>query len=545
MRFPFISNLKTRVALTVSILILLTTVLAATMTLVLVGPHITALPTGELSGLALATLVAALLLAGLFGTLAWRTIHHQIAPLQLLLQRMQRDSTGAAAQSQGGDEIGNLSRAFDVLLQERMSADHRYQSSQARLRLIADNIPALVAYVDAGEQVVFANRRYEQAYGVAPEHLGKLNVKALLGDDVYAQSAPYIAEALGGQATNFERLVTHGGQVRWERVSYVPERADDGSVAGFISLAEDITELKRAQHTFARSEMRLRMITDNMPALIAYIDTEQRYRFCNDYYETILHLPSDQVLGQTVRHVMGEAAYAEAAGYIELVLRGERVSFEQQTSGPAGRYFLHDYLPDLDAGGAVTGFYSMVQDITKLKQVENQLRILARFDNLTGLPNRNQFDEKLAAAMARSRRSKQVMALMFLDIDHFKSINDTLGHQGGDEVLREFGRRLLASVRKTDTVSRLAGDEFVIILEGLHLPEESATVAAKIIDAMATDFDILGIRRKVSTSIGIALGHDNENDGAALLRRADEALYEAKAAGRNMFRTAPGSHTVS
>lgn len=544
------------------------------------------------------------------------------------------------------------------------------QQAEARLNLIADHIPALVAYVDTERKIVFANQRYEAAYGIDRTRLPGMPVAELLGADVYAQSETFLREALGGRATEFERLITHTGGLRWERVSYMPERAGDGSVSGVVALAEDITELKRAQHTFAKSEMRLRIITDNMPALIAYIDRNQHYVFCNGYDHTILNLSPEQVIGQTVRHVMGEAGYADIEGHIARVLSGERVSFEQRGGVDRNRYFLHDLIPQTEADGSIAGYYSMVlditarkqaelrqrasekllrsvtdnlpalvsfidtderfqfnnlpyekwfgrplsqitgrpvaevmsaadyarqkrhyerarhgklaefefeamrdgvphffqaaylpqfdddgklsgvcgmiNDITSLKQVENQLRILARHDTLTGLPNRHQFDDKLADAMARSRRSGQPMALMFLDIDHFKSINDSVGHQGGDAVLREFAQRLIAAVRATDTVARLAGDEFVIVLEGLHLPDESATVAHKIIAAMTRSFDVLGKSHAVTTSIGIAIGDGDDSDGEALLRRADEALYDAKAAGRNTFRIAggaPGLHS--
>lgn len=657
MRFLDLYTHNTRAALITSLLILLTTLAGIT----LIPPvHPGALSDGQWTGIGQAILVAALLLATFFGALALRTIHRQLAPLQQLYQRMQALDPRLSVTS---DVVADLTRAVDTLLQEQHTLRQRDHDSQQRLRLIADNIPALVAYVDAERKVVFANHRYGAAYGVDADQVEGIAVADLLGPDVYAQSERFMRDVLGGTGGTFERLVTHTGAVRWERVSYMPEAAADGSIVGFIALAEDITELKRAQHTFARSEMRLRMITDNMPALIAYIDAEQHYRFCNAYYETILNLAPEKVLGLTVRDVTGEAGYGAIAGYIRRVLDGERISFEQHTAQRGGRYFLHDYLPDVDGNGAVIGFYSMVLDITERKQaelrqhasetllrnvtdslpalvsyiddderyqfnnlpheqwfgrplsqitgqrvadllapdeyarhkqhydlardgkvarfefearqdgspryyqaaylpqfddqqqltgvcgmindittlklVENQLRVLARHDTLTGLPNRNQFDEKLAEAMARSRRSGHAMALMFLDIDHFKSINDTLGHHSGDEVLCEFARRLLHSVRQTDTVSRLAGDEFVIILEGLQLPEESSKVAAKIIAAMSTDFDVLGVPRKVSTSIGIAVGKINDNDGSALLRRADEALYAAKAAGRNTFCSAP------
>ena len=559
--------------------------------------------------------------------------------------------------------IRHLSLTFDQLLRQRSIAEQRIELTEQRLRLVTDSIPALVAYVDADCNVILANRGYEAAYQVAIGEVSGQHVSKLLGDEVFSQSEIFIQEVLKGNPTHFERLVTHTGNLRWERVSYQPELNSDDKVVGFISLAEDITELKRAQHTFAKSEMRLRMITDNIPALIAYIDKKEHYIFCNGCYETMLGLAPDKILGQTMRQVAGDSGYDKITEYIARVLRGQRVSFESKSMTHGERHFHTDFIPDLDAEGRVIGFYSMVleitarkqaqlrqqtserllrnvtdnlpalisfidlderfqfnnlpyekwfdlplaeitgrrvvdllsdaeyarhqlsfakalagqkaefefvstradvssvyqvsylpqcneddvlsgvcvmiNDITALKQVENQLRILARFDSLTGLPNRNQFDEKLADAIARSRRTQEPIAVMFLDIDHFKTINDTLGHHAGDDVLREFALRLSRSVRQTDTVARLAGDEFVIILEGVNLADQSTTVAQKIIDAMRSDFDIVGGGRPVSTSIGIAISHGDDSDGNALLRRADAALYRAKESGRNKFCISP------
>lgn len=607
--------------------------------------------------------VAALTLALLATLIAVRQINRQSTAIGALVAKVQQNGLIGAYRAEVKTDceaaIGILSLGFDQLLQERTRADQRAQSNEERLRLVTDNIPALVAYVGTDCQVILANRGYEDAYRVAVRDISGQHVSQLLGEDVFSQSEIFMREALAGKPAHFERLVTHTGNLRWERVSYQPEFGTDGKVVGFISLAEDITELKRAQHTFAKSEMRLRMITDNIPALIAYIDSDQHYIFCNGRYETMLGLIPEKILGQTVKQVAGAKEYAALSAHVATVLRGERISFESMSSTAEDRYFYTDFIPDLDTDDRVVGFYSMVlditarkqaqlrqqtserllrnvtdnlpalisfidtnecfqfnnlpyetwfdrplaeitgrrvvdllsqeeyarhqpafakalsgqkaefefastgksgtsvyqvsylpqsdehdsltgvcvmiNDITALKQVESQLRILARFDTLTGLPNRNQFDEKLADAIARSRRTGQPIALMFLDIDHFKSINDTLGHHAGDEVLREFSLRLTRSVRQTDTVARLAGDEFVIVLEGVNLTHQSTTVAQKIIAAMRSEFDILGNHRNVSTSIGIAIGHADESDGSALLRRADAALYRAKDAGRNTF----------
>ncbi|MBC7514046.1 MAG: PAS domain S-box protein [Herminiimonas sp.] len=418
----------------------------------------------------------------------------------------------------------------------RRNVEQALGASEQRLRLIIDNIPALIGYVTQDQRFAFGNRKYLDAFGLVGHDLPGMTAAAVLGDDVYAQSAPYIEGVLRGTPASFERLVTHVGELRWERVSYVSDLDEEGAVRGFFSLVENITELKQAQHTFAKSEMRLRMITDNMPALIAYIDRDGRYRFCNGYYETVLGLKPEKILGRDVEEVGGEASHESVIREMARVMAGERVSFERHVvTAQIDRHFSYNYIPDIGLDGSVVGFYSMVLDITALKKVENQLRILARFDSLTGLPNRNQFEEKLAEAIARSGRSKRAMAVMFLDIDHFKRINDTLGHHGGDLVLQEFAQRLQRCVRKTDTVSRLAGDEFTIILEGLQLEGETAVVAGKIIQAMQVPFQIGENLRMVTTSIGIAVRRSEEIDPEALLRRADEALYAAKSAGRNTF----------
>lgn len=193
------------------------------------------------------------------------------------------------------------------------------------------------------------------------------------------------------------------------------------------------------------------------------------------------------------------------------------------------------YLPDVRPDGSVAGIYALSTDITDRKAAERQLHEMARVDTLTGLPNRRRFLEKLDEAMARSPRAQRPMALMYLDIDHFKSINDTRGHGVGDAVLTEFADRLRAAVRVTDTVARLAGDEFVIIIEGLNVREEARLVAAKIVAGMAAPMAVEGGPLTVTTSIGVATLGPQMRSADELLAQADAALYAAKRAGRNTF----------
>jgi diguanylate cyclase (GGDEF)-like protein/PAS domain S-box-containing protein len=178
----------------------------------------------------------------------------------------------------------------------------------------------------------------------------------------------------------------------------------------------------------------------------------------------------------------------------------------------------------------MAGTYANVND---RKLTEDRLRYLAEFDTLTDLPNRALFHERLRQAMTRTRPPR-TLAVLFLDIDRFKQINDTLGHEAGDQLLKEFARRMQSTVRLSDTVARLAGDEFTIILENLRDPQDAAVVAGKLVAALGEPVVLGGAARKVTASIGVAT-HKDGDTADALLRRADTALYEAKRRGRDGF----------
>ncbi len=188
-----------------------------------------------------------------------------------------------------------------------------------------------------------------------------------------------------------------------------------------------------------------------------------------------------------------------------------------------------------DSAGRALRMVGTDADITRQKAAEQQLRQRAEFDALTGLPNRGLFNDRLASAIERARRSGKTLALLFLDIDHFKGVNDSRGHGAGDELLRIVAERLLATVRGADTVARLAGDEFTVILEGLAEPADAEAVAMKLVEALRPPMRIGEAMVSVSTSVGLAVLEAGDLDAASLLQRADEALYEAKRAGRDRY----------
>ncbi len=179
--------------------------------------------------------------------------------------------------------------------------------------------------------------------------------------------------------------------------------------------------------------------------------------------------------------------------------------------------------------------HATVVDISDRKRAEEQIEYHAYHDVLTRLPNRRLFTDRLALNITRSKRSGRALAVLFIDLDHFKNVNDTLGHTAGDELLLEMSQRLRDCVREEDTVARLGGDEFTIILSDLRYPEDAVHVAQKILDAVEVPMDIGGINIELSTSIGIALYPVDGYDVETLLRNADSAMYRAKESGRNNY----------
>jgi len=431
-----------------------------------------------------------------------------------------------------GTLTGFLGIGKDISAQK--IAEEALRDSEQRMRLIADNLPAVVAYFDREERYRFANSMLAQRVGVDTADLIGRTIREVRGEAIYATIADHVERVLRGEQVTFEGLGPETDGEYFYRSVYVPDVGSDGDVRGFYAMMFDITDLKTGEMRLAASQARLRLITDNLPVYISYIDRERRFRFNNATYAQWLGKPLEEITGQRVEDVTDPQSYALIWPNLDVAFTGVSATFEFALPA-SGRAYRGTYIPDIDAANEVIGVYGLINDITEHKDVENKLRQLAQFDSLTGLANRSRFNDKLAEAIERSERSGTSLALMFLDLDDFKSINDTFGHQGGDLALQEFAKRLSGSVRTTDTVVRLAGDEFVVIIELLKHADEAVIVAAKIATAMKAPFLIFDQPHVFSASMGIAVRRRGETDGEALLRRADTALYQAKASGRGRY----------
>jgi diguanylate cyclase (GGDEF)-like protein/PAS domain S-box-containing protein len=462
-------------------------------------------------------------------SVSWDAEHHEVPVSHLVIAH--RDKRGKV-------------EYFSALMRDisaAKDAERALRDSEHRLRMVTDHLPVLISYLDRDLRFRFVNQTYAHWFGAdAAPRIGA-SVRAFYGEAAWAEFGPHLLGALAGQEVMYERDLWRAGQRRRVQVTAVPDRNERGEIVGLYTLISDITPYHDAERALQESEARLRTVADALPMRVAYIDADERYRFNNLAYERGFGISRDAIHGRTVRELLGDAAYASAEKHIRSALAGQPVTFQSElTTGDNYVCYEAQYIPQFAADATtVLGFHAVITDITRQKREERRLVELARVDPLTGVVNRAGFELRLADAMARCRASGALMALMYLDIDRFKQVNDRFGHLSGDALLKAFAGRLSQVLRSTDTIARLGGDEFTVIMEGLPRPEVAAAVAAKIIKAMGQPFDLGEHALDVTTSIGLTFYRGGPRSAAELVKRADELLYEAKGSGRNACRADP------
>ncbi|HEX5364419.1 MAG TPA: EAL domain-containing protein [Gallionella sp.] len=288
------------------------------------------------------------------------------------------------------------------------------------------------------------------------------------------------------------------------------------------------------------SKERYRSLLGHLPVGILHYDRDLVMTYCNERLAEFLHSSIDRLVGLDMKLVKDQSILPA----LKLALDGERGYYEghyRATYTDADGWMEMTCTPYRDDAGTVVGGVAIVHDVSERKQAEERIHQLAFYDPLTLLPNRRLLMDRLQHAVAVGARSDASHALLFIDLDNFKVLNDTRGHDVGDRLLVEAARRLRSCVREGDTVARLGGDEFVVILEDLSVTEEQAVVQAeiageKIRATLNQPYRLGAIDHHCSCSIGISLFHDHQVSVDELLKRADTAMYEAKTAGRNALR---------
>jgi diguanylate cyclase (GGDEF)-like protein/PAS domain S-box-containing protein len=296
--------------------------------------------------------------------------------------------------------------------------------------------------------------------------------------------------------------------------------------------------VRRAKASLRDTEEFNEDILENVGEGIVILDRELRYLLWNPFMEKLSGMKASEVLGKCATDLFPYFREQGVDAYLKMALEGRDVvtpEVRYSDSHTRGGWTSAHCLPRRDQTGQVTGVIVFIRDVTLRRQAEDQIQYQAFHDLLTGLGNRSLFQDHLTLAVAIAQRRKRVVAVLFLDLDHFKLVNDTFGHTFGDELLKAVAERLKNCVRRVDTVARIGGDEFAIVLQDMERQEDAADLARKVVEIVAQPLEINGQRLYVTASIGVSIfPHDGE-DAETLLKNADNAMYRAKSEGRNNY----------
>jgi diguanylate cyclase (GGDEF)-like protein/PAS domain S-box-containing protein len=419
-----------------------------------------------------------------------------------------------------------------------MTTPYPFASAEDFLAAFAQDVGGLVSYVDADERIQFASRALADWFGSTPEALRGKTLRELYGEETYAQFEPRVKKALAGEAVHYERHARQRESTPiWISVNLRPHRDAAGKVIGFFSCALEVEELKRTHDALGRALDELATHIENTPLAVVEWSADMRVKRWSPQAEAIFGWSVDEVLGKGSREIgmlhpdSFEVTRAVTRELTEGRARRNRLLSRNYTKD--GRAIWCEWYNSafFDANGKLASILSLAEDITARVDAEEQLRQAAVHDALTGLPNRNSLAARLEHAILRVNRSGDRLALLFIDLDRFKKVNDTLGHAAGDEVLRQAAARIRACVREVDTVARLGGDEFVVLLETDVRPDTPGIIGERIRAAFGSPFDWKGTEVRCGASIGVSLYPDHARDPAELLASADAAMYRVKHAG--------------
>ena len=409
----------------------------------------------------------------------------------------------------------------------RARTEQALRQSEGRLRqLIATTLDAIVT-VDGALQVLEWNREAEATFGIpAASAIGRTFPAELLPEHAL-NALPHgrLVETIVRRANGDELPV---------EVAVAP--AGTGLDVTFTAFIRDISERKRAQRELEQREQRFRTIVEKSWSGVVLLDGDIRFTFASSATQHIIGYEDHEILGRSLfdfvhpreveasRHVFSEALQRpnhEMGG--ELRFRHKNGSWIWLEG------FSQNLLHEPSVGAIVLNY----RDVSQRKETEKQLEYRAYYDSLTGLPNRLLFRDRLVYSLAHAKRNRVGVAVMYLDLDHFKLVNDALGHSFGDRLLGDVARRLQGALRASDTISRIGGDEFSILLPEVVSADAVTGVARKILDSLAQPFRIDGHDLFVTASLGISCFPSDGEDAETLLKCADAAMYRAKELGRN------------
>jgi diguanylate cyclase (GGDEF)-like protein/PAS domain S-box-containing protein len=423
----------------------------------------------------------------------------------------------------------------------RARTEQALHKSEARLRqLIASTLDAVVT-VDRSLTVIEWNRQAEAIFGLpARAALGAPLRESLLPIGELRILRGLLRRYRSGRPMSLlrRRLETLARRVDGEEfpIEITLAPAGSGPDTTFTAFIRDISERKRAERELASREKRFRTIVEKSWSGVVLLDGSMRFSFTGSSTHHLIGYEDGEMIGRSLYDFIhphdldkAQAVMSDVLAWPNREAHGELRFLHKHGHWVWLEGFCQNMLHEPSVGAIVLNY----RDVSQRKQTERQLEYRAYYDSLTGLPNRLLFRDRLVNSLAAARRNRCGVAVMYLDVDHFKLVNDGLGHSFGDRLLADIAKRLYDSLRASDTISRIGGDEFNILLPEVTNTEAVAGVARKVLESLARPFRVDGHELFVTASIGISCYPNDGDDAETLLKCADAAMYRAKELGRN------------
>ncbi len=425
-----------------------------------------------------------------------------------------------------------------------LSSEQQLANKKSELVALIAALPVGIAQLDSELRYIYTNQLYLKLTGANLDQLKEQVVSDVIPAQVRQEVVEKMKLALQGQTVEFDySLATCNGETVSRSNVIVPNLNADGDIDGILAILIDITERTRISNELLSSQREISELQSAVDehAIVAITDAQGVITRVNDKFCEISQYSKEELIGRTHSLInSGEhpkSFFQELWGTISAgqVWNGDICNRAKNGS----TYWVHTTIVPLLGENSKPAHYIAIRaDITSRKLAEQKATHMAFHDSLTGLPNRRLMSDRLSLAITQANRTGQYGALLLLDIDHFKDINDTLGHSAGDKLLQQVAKRLQISVSPGYTVARLGGDEFVVILENLENQLDQATISAndlgeRILKASMVPFELDEFVLTITQSIGVTLFKNSDENTSELLKQADMALYKAKEEGRN------------
>jgi len=449
----------------------------------------------------------------------------------LALEALHQGAQDYLVKGQGDGELVRRAIHYAIC---RSRADAALRESEARFRALFENAGAGMILIDADGHYLHGNPAFRAMVGYAETELQQMTLRDIASAEDGAELCDLYQRLIRGELRSLDltkRYTNRDGALRWGRLTVTPVR-DGDHPRHAVAVVEDVTDTKRLE-----DHMRLAAtVFENTGEGLFITDAARRIILVNPAFTTLTGYPAEEVLGQSPRLLAsgrhGADFYARMNESLAHTGRWQGEIWNRRKGGEMFAEWLN-IAEVRDQHGQLSHYVAVFSDITLRKQDEERLNYQANHDPLTRLPNRTLFQERLSRALTRAHRNHSMVTLLFIDLDLFKQVNDSLGHLAGDNLLQQVAERLSACVRQGDTVARLAGDEFTVILEDITEARDSALIAHKILALLAEPFDLQGHEARISASIGVALYPTDATETNSLIKLADAAMYRAKRQGRN------------